>query len=45
MPQLAIALKCSMVNAATFGVPLGGPRSAMSAARVGEHSAVEWNWV
>src|SRR5438034_10438739 len=30
-----MALKCSIVNAATFGVPLGGPRSAMNASRVG----------
>src|SRR5262252_5609667 len=35
MPQLVMALQCSIVNAATLGVPLGGPRSAMNASRDG----------
>src|SRR5215475_5098663 len=30
-----MALQCSIVNAATFGVPRGGPRSAMNASLVG----------
>ena len=35
MPQLVMALQCSMVNAMTLGVPRGGPRSAMKASRDG----------
>src|SRR5215472_9654236 len=34
-PPAGDGVQCSIVNAATFGVPLGGPRSAMNASRLG----------